>query len=269
VIRFTSAGVAVADASGRGETPVSALYGGKSGSIQVLVLETGSFKLSGVVSESGGGSLDGVTVAVLSGTGQDLQATTGGHGHYALYGVAGPVRLRAAADGFAPQVHDVVVVGNDATDTFALTRLAAPADVSGVWTMTVSPSPSCRAGLPVIARGRTYQVQFTQQDTHLQVEISSPTLQVFNPYGNDDSILGSRVRFIFVGDTDYGEWSTPALYDHLSATETFGFDGSVDGTVTGSEIRGTMNGDLVYWNAPTYGPAWYCRATNHVVILRR
>ena len=68
---------------------------------------------------------------------------------------------------------------------------------------------------------------------------------------------------------DYGEWSSPDLYDHLSATETFGFDGSVDGTVTGSEIRGTMNGDLVYWNAPTYGPAWYCRATNHVVILRR
>jgi hypothetical protein len=266
-IHFTSPGVALG--ANRGEVNIAARVDGKVAYFHVLVLESGTFKLGGVVSEPGGGSLEGVTVEVLSGTGRGLQARTDGQGRYALYGVAGLVRLHASADGFTPQDHDVVVTSNDAMDSFALTTVERPADVSGVWTMTVEPSPSCRAGLPDIAHGRTYQVQLIQQGTRLQVRTSSPTLQVFNPDGDYGTIFGSHVRLHFVGDTDYGDWSTPDLYDHLSPTEKFGFDGSVDGTVTGSEIRGTMNGDLVYWNAPTYGPAWYCRATDHGVILRR
>jgi hypothetical protein len=265
-IHFTGPGIAAP--AQRGEANIGANASGKIARLNVLVLEPGTFKLSGPVSEAGVGALFGATVEVLSGIGQGLHATSDSNG-YALYGVSGPVRLRASADGFAPLVHDVVVTDNGATESFVLTPTDATSDVSGVWTMTVSPSPACRAGLPDIARGRTYQVEFIQHATRLQVKISSPTLQLLNPDEHSGTILGSRVRIQFVGDTDYGEWSTPDLYDHLSATETFGFDGSVDGTVTGSEIRATMNGDLVYWNAPTYGPAWYCRATNHVVILRR
>lgn len=265
-IHFTSPGIAAP--ARRGDANIVANASGMRATLNVLVLEPGTYKLSGLVSEADVGPLYGATVEVLSGIGQGLQATSGSHG-YALYGVSGAVRLRASADGFTPQIHEVVVTGNDAADSFALRPIDAPADVSGVWTMTVSPSPSCPAGLPDIARGRTYQVQLMQHATRLQVKISSPTLQLLNPDEHSGTVLGSRVRLQFVGDTDYGEWSTPDLYDHLSPTETFGFDGSVDGTVTGSEIRATMNGDLVYWNARTFAPTWYCRATNHGVILRR
>jgi hypothetical protein len=252
----------------RGEITVSAIAGGKVGFLNVLVLEPGTYKLKGEVSESGVGSLTGATVKVLSGTGQGLQAITNGQG-YALYGVAGPVRVRASAEGFTPQVHDVVVTENNVTETFTLTPVHPPTEVSGVWTMTVAPSPSCRAGLPDIARGRTYQLQLIQNGTRLQVRISSPTLQVFNPGQNYGTIFGSFVELQFIGDTDYGEWSTPDIYDHLSPTEKFGFDGRVEGTLTGAAIHATMNGDLVYWNAPTFGPAWYCRAKDHIVSLRR
>jgi hypothetical protein len=265
-ICFTDPGVAAP--AERGEVTIVANASGRMARLNVLVLEPGTFKLSGPVSEAGVGALYGATVEVLSGIGQGLHATSNSNG-YALYGVSGPLRLRASADGFTPQIHEVVVTKNDAADSFALTPVDAPADVSGVWTMTVSPAPSCPAGLPDIARGRIYEVKLIQQGTHLQVRTSSPTLEVFNPNENYGSIFGSRVRLQFVGDTDYGEWSTPDLYDHLSATETFGFDGVADGTVTGSEIRAAMNGDLVYWNARTFAPAWYCRATNHNVILRR
>ena len=265
-IHFTSPGAAAP--AQRGEVTIVTNASGTIARLNVLVLEPGTFKLSGPVSEAGVGALFGATVEVLSGNGRGLQATSDSHG-YALYGVSGPVRLRASADGFAPQVHDVVVTDNGATESFVLTPTDATSDVSGAWTMTVSPSPACRAGLPDIARGRTYLLELIEHATRLQVKISSPTLQLYNPDEHSGTILGSRMRIQFVGDTNYGEWSTPDLYDHLSATETFGFDGSVDGTVTGSEIRATMNGDLVYWNGPTFGPAWWCRATNHVVILRR
>jgi len=157
-IHFTSPGVAAP--AERGETLVVA-NAGKIARLNVLVLEPGTFKLRGLVSEAGVGALYGATVEVVSGIGQGLQATSNSQG-YGLYGVSGPVQLRASADGFTPQIHEVVVTGNDAADSFALTPIDAPADVSGVWTMTVSPSPSCPAGLPDIARGRTYQVQLMQ-----------------------------------------------------------------------------------------------------------
>jgi hypothetical protein len=264
-IRLTTAGVVLGIRPGEG---LLTAFHEKAGSIRVFVLARGTFKLSGLVSDSSGRVLDGVTVEVLSGTGQGLQATTDGRGHYALYGVAGPVRLRASADGFTTQVHEVVVAANDSTDSFALTPAAETADVSGVWTMTVAPSPDCRPGFPKISQGRTYQLQVTQQGTGLQMKISSPTLQVFNDQFHG-SVVGTRVRLIFPGDTYYGEWSTPDLYDHLSPTEKFGFNGTVEGNVTGAEIRGRMNGDLVFWNAPTFDPAWYCRANDHIVTIQR
>jgi hypothetical protein len=271
-IYFT--GPAVAQGANRGETNVGAYFGGKVGLLHVLVLDAGTFKLTGVVSGSSGGGIPDVAVDVVSGTGAGLHSITNGGGEYVLYGVAGEIRLRASAEGFATQVRDLVVTSDAASDAFALTPIDRPTDISGFWTMTLAPSPSCREGLPEIARGRAYQVEFIQEGIGLKVKTSSPTLQVYNPDENKGTILGSHLRFTFFGDTDYGDWSSTDLIDHLSPTETLGFDGTVNGTVRGSEIGATMNGDLVYMNASLpattlWGPTWYCRATDHVVTLRR
>jgi hypothetical protein len=255
----------------RGEAVVSARAEAVVGRLTVMVLEPGTFKLSGPVSETGVGSLFGVTVEVLSGIGQGLRATSDRNG-YALYGVAGPVLLRASAEGFTPQVLDVVVTSNDSRQAFDLTPAEIATDVSGIWTMTVVPAAECRPGLPDIARGRTYQVELTQNATRLKVKFSSPTLRQYNPDSHSGTVLGSRVRLSIVGDTSYGEWSSPNLYDELSPTETFGFSGLVESTVNGREIRGTMYGDVVYFNFPGgagFGPEWYCRSKDHIVTLRR
>ncbi len=208
-IGFRSPGVAFAARSG--ENVVQVKYQDKFDTVRVLVLEDGTFKLSGVVSESGGGLAD-VAVEVLSGTGKGLRTTTDWYGAYALYGVAGPVQLRASAAGLTPQIHDVVVTGNDATDSFTLTPVVATADISGRWTMTVAPSPGCRDGLPDRVPGRTYEVDVTQQGTRFQMRISGPTVRVANPGGFGGVVLGTRVRLSFPGDTDYGEWSSSDLY---------------------------------------------------------
>ena len=266
-LSFTSSGVTAAGL--RGERNLFALYEGMRGMLNVLVLEPGTFKLSGVVSDSSGGLLDDVTVEVVSGTGKGLKATTNNIGQYALYGVAGPVQLRTSADAFRAEMRDVVVTGNGGSEPFALTPVETPADVSGTWTMTVTASPRCRAGLPDIAQGRTYEVRLIQQGTTLQWRISSPTLKngdASSSFGS--TVLGSRVRLEFPGDTDEGEYTSPDLYDRLSPTESFGFTGSAEGTIAGSEIRAALNGSLVYWRDGA-GFAWYCRTTDHSVTLRR
>jgi hypothetical protein len=267
-VHFVSPGVAAP--ARRGEAVVSARADAVAGRLTVMVMEPGTFKLSGPVSETGVGSLFGVAVEVLSGIGQGLRATSDRNG-YALYGVAGPVRLRASAEGFRPQDLDVVVTGNDATQAFDLTPAETAADVSGIWTMTVAPAAECRPGLPDIARGRTYQVELTQNATRLRVKFSSPTLRQYNPDSHTGTVLGSRVRLSIAGDTSYDGWTSPNLYDQLSPTETFGFSGFVQGTVNVREIRGTMDGDLVHFKVPAvgYGLEWYCRSKDHTVTLRR
>jgi hypothetical protein len=141
-----------------------------------LVLEPGTFKVTGTITEAGGGVIGG-TVEVLSGIGQGKRSGTSA-GRYALYGVAGRVRLRATAAHYRPQEHEVVVTDNSATDDFALQPLEPPVDVAGAWTMTLAPSPGCPDGLPAIAHGRSYKVELTQQGTRLlEVRISSPTLR--------------------------------------------------------------------------------------------
>jgi hypothetical protein len=266
-LSFTSAGVTAAGI--RGERNLFALYEGMRGMLNVLVLEPGTFKLSGVVSDSSGGSLDDVTVEVLSGTGKGLKATTNNIGQYALYGVAGPVQLRTSANGFHAEMRDVVVTGNGGSEPFALTPVESPADVSGTWTMTVRSSPRCRAGLPDIAQSRTYEVRLIQQGTTLQWRISSPTLKNGDASSSFRStVLGSRIRLEFPGDTDEGEYTSPDLYDRLSPTELFGFTGSAEGTITGQEIRLALNGSLTYW-VDGAGFVWYCRTTDHVITLRR
>lgn len=268
-LRFTTAGVA--SAVRPGENIVTATYGAKAASMHVLVLPPGTFKLSGTIAEAGGGPLSGVTVEVVSGTGQGLQTITESQGRYALYGVAGQVGVRASADGFTPQVREVVVNGSDATEGFALVPAEMPADVSGLWTMTLFASQGCRAGLPEIAKGRAYGVQLIQQGTALRVGISGPTVQHVTPSQHFGSVFGSRVLLSIVGDTDYGDWTTPDFYDLLSPTETLGFSGRAEGTVTSAEIRATMYGDLAYWNSnvQTFVPTWNCRARDHELILRR
>jgi hypothetical protein len=158
-----------------------------------------------------------------------------------------------------------------ATATVIVRLAPTPAMIDGDWTMTLSPSPSCRDRMPEIARERHYLVHFKQQGADFKLTISAPTLEVANPDENFGSLLGTTIGFVFIGDTEYDGWSSTDLHDHLSDTETLDFDGSVVGVVSGSEITATMSGDVEYWKEPRSfaGPTVLCRATDHVVTLHR
>ena len=128
------------------------------------------------------------------------------------------------------------------------------------------------AGLPEMARSRTYEVQIVQRDTGVRAVFSGPTLT--GPLRQDElnpgNVVGPQLRLLLIGDTDMGEWASPSLIDELSPTERFGFSGLVEGIVTGSAIDATLSGDLVYWTT-TSGLAapWYCRAKDHLFRFRR
>lgn len=269
-MHFTSPGVAVGIHPG--EVFVFANIGAVQGSMSVLVLERGTFKLAGTINEASGRPLPGMSIDVLSGIGSGLHATTNWQGAYVLYGVAGTTQLRVSGDGFITQTRDLVVSSDVVAENFGLAPKQPPAtDISGNWTMTLTPSSSCFSPPPDIGNGRTYQVEIVQYGTGLSFSVSGPTVTAYSQQANSGVLFGTRAKLIFVGDTDYGDWSSGDIIDQLSPNEQMQFDGVVEGDVQGLEITATMNGDITYYDSrsTSFAPTWYCRARDHRVTMRK
>src|SRR5262249_31367309 len=141
----------------------------------------------------------------------------------------------------------------------------------GDWTMTMSPSPSCRGRFPEWARTRTYVVTFKQSGADLVTIVSGPT--VGTPYPTSSARLnGPDIVFGISGDTQYNGWASGALYDRWSDTEFLNVWGGITGTISGSEIDATMEGEINYWGPGSNiitGPTVVCNAKDHVITLRR
>jgi hypothetical protein len=270
VLYFTAPGIAVGVRPGAAN--VIARVAQTQASLSVVVLEKGTFKLSGRIVETGDRPLEGLSIDVVSGTGVGLRATANSLGEYALYGVAGPTQLRVSGNGFTPQVRDLVVTADTIAENFVLAPREPPAPgIAGDWTMTLTPSPTCTAAPLDIARGRRYQVQIQQRGTGLSYVLSGPTVTAVNQQFNTGLLFGAHLTLYFVGDTDYGDWSTGDITDHLSASEIMQFNGTLEGDLKDSTITAAMRGDIMYWDRSrtSFAPNWYCRATDHAVVLRK
>jgi hypothetical protein len=69
-------------------------------------------------------------------------------------------------------------------------------------------------------------------------------------------------------------WDYPDFIDRIGDSEAVAVTGFVQGTVMGTEMRGSMKGVFEFWSdlKPPYvlgPPSAICRADDHAVILRR
>jgi hypothetical protein len=267
LLSFISPGVATASLNGEGD--VTAIFHVFKVSVRVLVLETGTFKLTGTLRERGGGTLPfGGKIAILSGVGQG-KISFGGE--YRFYGVAGPIRLEVSSSGYFSTVHDIDVTGHT-VHNFELEPLETPVDVAGDWTLTLGPPPpGCPDGLPALARTRFYNLAVIQQGRRLALQLRGPTVQVADDIFTSGTVVGQRVSLGFSNpENDFGEDLSTNLLDKLSATETFSFKGQLIFQGNESPIATTMDGTLRYWSRPvTQAPSWECKTTNYLVTLRR
>lgn len=267
-------GAGMAQAGGRGEAHVEAhvgpdLAGVTSNQLTVFVLEPGTFRISGTVTDAGA-PVEQAIVEIMSGTGSGLWTTANDRGQYALYGAAGEVELQVSAVGFEQQAHRIVVT-DTTTNDFDLTPRVTPTDLSGPWILTLSMSPSCRARLQAVPDGRQFDAAITQQGTRFKIALSSPTIYR-DPYWFDGRIFGQTLSIYIGTDTSGVDFEYPGLYDSVSPTLWFGIFGSVQGTVTGSEFRATLDGQLssdVSLSPPFGKPQVICSTKDSAVVFRR
>lgn len=269
--------VAPGEASVNAQIPFQSSSAATAPTTVVLVLEPGTFRISGTVTSAGGPEV--AAIEIVSGTGSGLRTTSSwlaGPGKYALYGAAGAVDLRISAGGFEEQIRRLVVTENTTSD-FDLEPLVPTADVSGSWAVTLSASPSCRATLPETAWLREFDATISQQGTHASITRGSPTFyESCRAPTEVGRIFGQTLSFLITGDTAAEEYNYPCLFDRLSPTQAIGIAGLVKGTVIGNVIQATFdttNGAFDLYESATTPfvgpPKVICHASDHSMILRR
>lgn len=250
----------------RGEAAITVLLTRASKSTSVIVLEFGLYRLAGRLSESGG-RVAGAQVEVISGTGTGLQTTSDVNGSYALYGVAGPIRLRLSAVGFEERLQDVTVSSHTQQD-YELKLLFPSLDVSGAWKLTLKASPQCSGTLPEATREREFTVTITQTESRLVLNPSSPTLN--RQYAIDGKIYSDVVIVNLWYDDYYGDYS---LLDRVSPTDWVGIRGVLQGTAHASSIEGSFTGAFDYYlttaNMTFPGQRTFTCAADPAFVLRR
>ena len=266
VLRFANAGSA--QAVSRGETVISVEFHGVKRTQLVLVMEPGTYKLSGRVVEERD-ALEGAAIEVVAGTGTGLKTTTDARGLYALYGVAGSIGLRVSAHGFDEKTLNLVVSTHQ-LQNFELIPLAASVDLSGSWRLTISAPDECRSKLPGDVRQREFSVSIVQDGTHIAFWASSPTIASGYPNPMEGRIFADAFSVNLSFD-DY--YVTYGLLDRPSPTDWVGIRGTMEGTSTTSSVQGAFNGGFDYYRtvpearSPTGVPI-VCLGSSPFVLTR-
>jgi hypothetical protein len=255
-----------------GEARVSAQYHGASGQASVFVLEPGTFRVSGRVTEAGNIGLPGARIAVVAGNGIGLSATTDPAGAYALYGLSGTVELEVVLDGFE-KARQAVVVNQHSTANVELHPLVDPTDLRGDWQLTLTAATPCESVLAPDVWTRSYRVTLTQSGTSVHVQIKSPPIA----NGLSGRVLGSSVTITAPVDDSYYSYYGVRFYtfiETLSPGRFLGVGGTMRGERAGAAVTGTMDGDLsLYRNYDGRDGVWnretICQRGDHAFRLDR
>jgi hypothetical protein len=266
-----SAGGGRVEALAGGDAQIFVNFDRRFVSTRVLVIPPGTFKVSGRVTDSSGG-IENVEVRVLSGTGAGLAAKTDFGGNYALYGVAGDVRLSASAPGYVAQEIAATITSHTSRN-FALTTTSTSVDVSGQWTTTFRTSSACSNDWSPTLRQREVTAAITKQGTRLTIRFLGPT--VLTNFGSGTAqgrIAGTAFSMTLLFDDYYLIYS---LMERINPTEWVAIRGSFEGTTNSAvtEIDGTFTGSFDYYvttASATFpsGPVRTCAADPQVQLRR-
>jgi hypothetical protein len=269
VVSFAAGGLA--KAGERGEVHLSARYQNLVRHGGLLVLEDGTFRLRGRVTESGQGLPD-ARVAVIAGTGTGLSTTTDAVGSFALYGVAGEVMLETRLDDFETGRRTVVVTEHNSSVDLELRPQIEPADLRGDWRLTVNASPGCVPAVPTDAASRTYDVTIGQTGTALQIDVHRLPLATAG-FKLTGLVVVRRVTF-FVPWSDYYYGSRYyAIVEMLQPGRFLGITGTARGEQRGASVTGGFDGHLALYSNEFSGGVWNqlfaCQRDDHSFRLDR
>lgn len=256
----------------RGDAYISAAFERHFVVKEVIVVPAGTYRLAGLVREAGipTGPVVGARVEVTTGGGAGLTTYTDLWGKFRLYGVSGETSLRVTKDGYQPVVR-TVVLGDHQTFDIEVPLPAPRADVSGIYTLTITAADHCGVGLgdrhvPEEARVRTYTAAVGQDGPQLAVRLSGATFHALS------SFFGGRVepgRVVF--DFTWYDGEQPTVIEQLLTSRFLVLDGSVVAAVSANRLAGMFSGSFrIYETAWVWGGMMAsCHSQRHQFVLSR
>ena len=230
----------VATGVARGEVSISVRHQDRIALKTVLVVPSGTFKLTGTVTENGY-QVGGVRLTVISGQGTELTATTADDGKFVLYGVGGDVRIELIKPGYFRKLEEITVNANARHD-MTLVAERQRRDLHGTYSLSISAdcgSNSLRP-LPDAVRQRTYSAVVTQSGPTLMVDLAGDMrYKTFWGVVEPDD----NVRFK-VTNEDFYYGNLPAIVEVLQPGETLAIAGFVSATATSTRIEGLLSGHI-------------------------
>lgn len=254
VLSITAAAQVASRAPGETQV-VAALPSGVAGRLNVLVLPSGTFRLTGTVTD-GGVALGSATVSVVSGIGSGSSATTVADGIYKLYGVAGDIQLQISAPGYTTSTQSLNVAASGVAD-FTIAPTNGTPNLTGTYAMTVTADSACAPPgsgprtLPGDVRERHYIATMSQMGAKFQVTLGGADFVISNGRGNSFSgtVLAGRIQIRLNDGYYYGPY--PDLFESLGNSRYISIDGAGTLTLTGADLSGTISGTYLLVNSPT------------------
>ncbi|HXG89630.1 MAG TPA: carboxypeptidase-like regulatory domain-containing protein [Vicinamibacterales bacterium] len=276
---LTVGSTGLATGKDRGESSVTARFGGRSAGAPIFVLPRGTFRLAGTIRESGFG-IAGVAVTVISGVGEGLTTLSGSTGSYVFYGVSGPVQLRAKKEGYFNAVLPLDVTAPRTYD-FEMAPERARGDYRGSYALTIS-APSCRTSnilgpFPDTARRRVYTANVTQEGPRLTVTLSDADFIVTNGRGNSFVGFVDTTEVIRLSISDAYVFGDEYISGHFDIVERFNDTALVvAGTAsvggTPALLSGTLSGSILIARSsppPFTSFSSSCYSENHAFEMVR
>ena len=274
-ILTVAAGLVTAVATG--DSIVQARFANLASTREVIVLPPGTFRVAGVITEGDSPATPVVGARVdVPGSPTVAAASTLSDGRYRLYGVAGPVRIRAEKSGYQTAFQDGLITSHETVNL--VLPLAAPRlHVSGNYVLTLAAADECRSQLPEETWTRRYAATVHQQGPLLGVVLSGAT---FVTSGNRGAGFAGRVepsRVLFnLTPLDsyyffyYGLYGD--LVEEIGASSYFLAGGSAALTGNSDRLEGTLSGALWHTDRDPRrftNPTHQCKSDRHTFRLTR
>jgi hypothetical protein len=239
VLSLTATGLATG--GDRGDSVVTVRFDGRTAEAMIFVLPKGTFRLAGIVTEGGVG-LEKATVTVLSGVGEGLEASSDFYGHYFLYGVAGPVEVRASKMGYRERTERINVTTHFTHFLQLAASLPGTDDYGGTYTLTFT-AGACTPGFPEGAKRRVYTAAVGQSGSDLKVSLTGADFVLNGGRGN-----AFRGAFTPTGEISF--WISPVnpwdaslsdLVERLDAGTALTVQGTITARRTSAGIFGLVS----------------------------
>jgi hypothetical protein len=259
-----------------GETLLVAVAKGRNTSTQLMVIPTGTFKLTVVVNEGSSPALD-VRVEVLAGVGAGLFDVTSEAGRYVLYGVAGAAEIRVSGNGYRERKERLVVTEHTVV-TIEVVPLRDRVDVSGTYTLSIEGDAACQARLSSGLGSRRYTAVVTQSGPNVTVSLSGANFNHFGVTRNTflGRIDGQNQNIVFnvtgIVDPYYYYDLRPDVMENLGDGVFLYFFGGAVTSISGTSLSGTFKGRIrhVRYQGPfNYTRLGECSSTQASFVLSR